>query len=146
MWSQADLVAKVRISRSEVEAIPGAHTTRIHTVHHAEVLRVLKGTAKAGASVSFVQVAGQLETKEAVIRVADEEPLTAGEYIIFVRRAPYDTWLHLIGDVDGAYKVVNGLIEAQGRFTSFAREHSGLSEERFLREIDAVAARAGRVR
>jgi hypothetical protein len=141
MRALADLVAKVRITHSEVEALTAAHSVRIHTVHHAQVLTVLKGTARAGDPITFCQVAGQLETKDAIVRVMDEEPLTPGDYIVFVRHAPGDASLHLIGDVDGAYKLVNGFIEPLGKFTGFAQQHRGMSEERFVREIEAVAAR-----
>jgi hypothetical protein len=143
MWALADLVAKVRITHSEVEAYTSP-SVRNHTVHHAEVLTVLKGKTRRGEVVSFLQVAGQLETKDAIIRVTDEEPLSPGEYIVFVRYAPGGTSLHLIGDVDGAYKLVNGFIEPQGKFTAFAQQYRGMPEDRFVREIETVAARKGK--
>jgi hypothetical protein len=141
MWSLADLVAKVRLTSSTVEATPSG---RIRTEHHAEVLRVFKGTAAIGDAVAFLQVAGQLETADAIIRVSDEEPLVPGTYIVFLRNAPLENRLCLIGDVDGAYKLVKGFLEPEGKFTSFARQYCGLSEERFVSEIEAVAARARR--
>lgn len=36
------------------------------------------------------------------------------------------------------------LCEPQGKFTGFAQQHRGMSEERFVREIEAVAAREGK--
>src|SRR5437867_145527 len=60
MWSEADLVAKVRIARSQVVGLKSPHTVRVITVHHADLLNVLKGTAKVGSEVMLIQVAGQL--------------------------------------------------------------------------------------
>src|SRR5207302_10559724 len=100
-----------------------------------------KGTARADAPIAFGQGAGQLRTKDAILLVTDEGPLAPDDYLVFVRHAPGDASLHLIGDVDGAYKLVNGFIEPQGKFTGFARQYRGMSEERFVREIEAVGAR-----
>jgi hypothetical protein len=141
MWQVADVVAKVRITRSIVRPTDSSPVPRIETLHRATVLAVFKGEVKAHSEVSFTQVAGQLETATAIVRVADEEPLAPGDYVVFLRRTPLDPQLRLVGDVDGAYKVNNGFIEPQGRFTSFAKEHRGLSERRFVAEITAIGHR-----
>jgi hypothetical protein len=148
MWEMARLVAKVRITSSEARALPSpaGALPRIDTLHHATVVRVLKGDVRSGASVSFAQVAGQLDVGEAIIRVTDEEPLAKGDYIVFLQTSPNDSQLHLIGDVDGAYKVRDGYIEPQGRFTAFSQQHRGLSERRFVDEIEAVAAKSRKMR
>lgn len=148
MWQMAGVVAKVRIANSEVRALPSpaGALPRINTIHHATVIRAFKGDVRSGASISFAQVAGQLDVGEAIIRVMDEEPLPKGDYIVFLQTSPKDTQLRLIGDVDGAYKVHDGYIEPQGRFTAFAQQHRGLSERRFVDEIEAVAAKSPKVR
>lgn len=139
MWQQSDVVAKVRITRSIVRPTDPSPVPRIETLHHATVITVFKGAVKAQSALSFAQVAGQLETATAIVRVADEEPLAPGDYIVFLRRTPLDPQLRLIGDVDGAYKVTNGFIQPQGRFTAFAKEHRGLSEPRFVAEITDIS-------
>jgi hypothetical protein len=148
MWRSADVVAKVAIIRSDVHAIPGpvGAVPRIQTLHRATVRKVLKGGLTSGSSISFTQVAGELDLGTVIVRVTDEEPLAAGDYIVFLQKTPNDPYLHLVGDVDGAYKVTHGYIEPQGRFTAFAKEHRGLSERRFVEEIEAVAARSPKVR
>jgi hypothetical protein len=97
------------------------------------------------SSLSFAQVAGQLDVGEAIVRVTDEEPLSKGDYIVFLQTSANDSQ-HLIGDVDGAYKVHDRFIEPQGRFTTFSQAHRGLSERRFIEEIEALAAKSPKVK
>jgi len=148
MWQMAAVVAKVRIVSSETRALPSpaGALPRINTFHRATVLRVFEGNVRPGASISFAQVAGQLDVGPAIIRVTDEEPLAPGDYFVFLQTSPNDSELHLIGDIDGAYRVRNGFIEPQGHFTLFSQTHRGLSERRFIDEIEMVGAKSQKVR
>lgn len=149
LWNDAHLIALVRVLGNRPEAT--ADGRFVHTAHRARVMDVFKSEVSldcaqqaaevtscapaVGHELRFLQKAGEIETAEAVIRLADEVPLKAGgEYIVFLEwDAHLKAFLPRYGPA-GTYEVSDGIIRPV-RYSKVSEEHSGKSATAFMGEL-----------
>lgn len=146
--NEAELIVHVRITDSRPEI------ARNNRCHRAKVLDVLRSQLSvecaaqapnpsrcapaAGEELLFLQKAGEIETGDAVIRIAGTEPLASGkEYILFLRWDPYQkAFLPFFGP-NGAFEVAGEAIEPTG-IGDIAREQRGKKVDAFKEEVRAA--------
>jgi hypothetical protein len=147
--TEVDLIVHVRVLANRPQATADARF--VHTIHDARVLDVLKSDVSAdcaaqaqdvrdcspigGQQLRFLQKAGEAETPDAVIRIADQVPLKAGsESILFLKwDAHLKAFLPLHGP-DGTFEVRDGVIRPSGH-SPVAQGHSGKSAVKFKEEF-----------
>lgn len=145
LWNEADLVVHVRIAGSRPQATTDGRF--VHTVHRARVVDVIKSGASidcaaqatdpakcspaAGQDLTFMQKAGEIETADAVIRLAGETPLKPGsEYVLFLKWDVHlEEFLPFHGP-DAAFQIQNGVIHPTGK-SPISEEHTGKSVASF---------------
>jgi hypothetical protein len=148
MWESADVVAEVLIESSVVKGIDVPDISgrpqlpQVRTFHTSRVLRVLAGDVAKGSRIVVMQIAGQLELADKVLRIEGFAPLAAGDrYVVFLRRLESRGVWTLVGDREGAFKLKDGRVQPQGRGV-VALEQSNVTERDFQDELDRVARRA----
>jgi hypothetical protein len=147
--NEVDLIVHVRVFDNRPQATASARF--VHTIHDARVLDVLKNNVSAdcaaqapdvrdcspiaGRDLRFLQKAGEVETPDTVIRIADEVPLRPGsEYILFLKwDAHLKAFLPFHGP-DGTFEVRGGVIRPAGR-SPVAQAQSGKSAAMFKEEL-----------
>jgi hypothetical protein len=142
MWARSDAVARVRILSSEAKAI-GTDPVHVYTEARAQVLDVFKGNARPGTTITFLQNAGEVETRTQIIRVEGVTPLPIKrEYVVFLTHSqPLEAML-LSYDVDGAFEIRDGRVLPQGH-SVVAQEQRNLAERKFVAQLARLRDRDG---
>jgi len=140
MYSEADEVLDVQILSSSVKGVGGDLANPIvRTFYVGRVIQKRKGNPPH--QVVFTQSAGDLEFPDHILR-ANGVPLKVGErYIVFLRLNARFGGRMLVGEENGAFRVVNGRIQPQG-FGKIAEEQRNLTERSFADELDRISRRA----
>jgi hypothetical protein len=151
LWGEAEVIAHVRVIGSRPQATSDGRF--VHTHHRAKVLDVLKSDISvdcaaqasepsacapaAGHELLFLQQAGEIETADAVIRLADTVPLSPGsEYILFLRWDAYQkAFLPFFGP-NGVFEVRDSALHPTG-VSDIAQEQRGRSVDAFKEEVRA---------
>lgn len=140
MWTESDAVVRVRILSNRVQAI-GTDPVHAYTEATADILKVYKGKHAPHTTIKFLQSAGEVETPTRIIRVEEATPLdTDREYVVFLTNSAAAGGMFLSHDLDGAFEIHDGVVIPRGR-SNVAQEHRGLSERRFVDELDRLRDR-----
>ena len=152
LWAQSHLVLHVRVLGGRTMAFQNETVSRkrrnVFTIHRARVMDVYKSVVskecasealdvlgcspQVGAEVSIWQSAGEVETADDIIRVADEEPLNVGsEYLIFLVWHPSVKAFVPVAGPNGTFEIRNGQIHRTTK-GNFGREQEGKTPEGFL--------------
>ena len=141
--SDSPVIARVHINGSRVRATPttGAHSPTIFTEYTASVTETFRGGARSGKRITFMQVCGEYEDANNIVRVEGAEPLTVdADYVVFLRYVPSRGIYALTGEREGVFKVRRGAIDPEGE-SLIATEREGISEKQFVQELRRAIAR-----
>jgi hypothetical protein len=141
--SDSPVIARVHINASRVRATPttGGNPPTIFTEYRASVTEAFRGSIRTGKQITFMQVCGEYEDANNIVRVAGAQPLAVdADYVVFLRYVPSRGIYALTGEREGVFKVCRGAIDPQGE-SMIAAEREGLSEKRFVQELRRAIAR-----
>lgn len=141
--SDSPVIARVHINGSRVCATPttGGNPPTIFTEYTANVIEAFRGSVRVGKPITFMQICGEYEDANSIVRVEGATPLTVdADYVVFLRYVPSRGVYALTGEREGVFKVCRGTIDPQGEST-IAAEREGLSEKRFVQELRRTIAR-----
>ena len=131
---KAGLVVRVRIIASEPKIVQNPNSYPIGwTVHTAQVLDTVKG--HAGKTIRFEQRASRIETENYVVTTEGQEPLLLNhEYLVFLTPKDKGNGYFLTFERDSVFEMERGAVRPFG-VSQVARDHAGMSEHRFMREL-----------
>jgi len=132
---KAGLVVRVRITASEPKIVQRTGSYPIGwTVHTAQILDTVKGHA-AGSTIRFEQRAARIETDAYIVTTENQEPLLINhEYLVFLTPQEKGSGYFLTYERDSVFEVDRGTVKPFG-ISQVARDHAGMSETRFMREL-----------
>jgi tetratricopeptide (TPR) repeat protein len=136
-----DRVVHVRITESAVQSFEDGGVTTIFTRHEAEVLDTIKGDARAGTSMVFMQRAGRLETETSIHEVADRVPFQAGdELVLALSWNPYFKVYESSGP-SLEFRVNDGRVVASASYSRLLAETADVPVETFVARLRDAASR-----
>lgn len=154
LWDDADVVAHIRVLGSRPELRPGSAeggTKHVFTAHRMRVLDVFKTdvsmdcaslasevaecSPRVGDELPLLQRAGEVETEDEIIRLADEVPLASGaDYVVFLKwNAHLGVFTPLFGP-HGTFEVRKGVVHPASKWRVSA-EHQGKPASKFVDEL-----------
>ncbi len=142
LWSESDAVIHVKVlgGRAVGRKIPQLErpSTAVHTDHRVRVLEVFRGPVELETlgekDLTVIQVAGEIETIDQIIRIADEVPLSRGsEYVLFLKWHPTFEKYQLWQGRFGIFENDKGVIRPQSDYRTEA--HNGKPAAAFFQEL-----------
>ena len=140
---ESTLIVRLRVSGAHVRAVAAtpAAIPNVFTEYTATVTSIFRGTLKPGASLSFIQRAGEYEEETRITRVAEATPLdTDQEYIVFLRYVPAMKVYTLVAEREAAFQVRRGVIVPQGT-SEIAEERRNMTVDKFVSELQRAVLR-----
>src|SRR5947199_6465103 len=111
LWDSSTLVAKVAVEKSETFGISTTGAPNVFTRYYAHVERVFKGDAEPGATITFAQAGGRLETSDYVVNDGEPRLLLPGHsYVIFAATRGQIHALSLTYNHFGAFEIANARV------------------------------------
>jgi hypothetical protein len=141
--SDSPVIARVHLNGSHVCATPttGDNPPTIFTEYTAIVTESFRGSVHTGKRITFMQVCGEYEDANSIVRVEGAEPLAVdADYVVFLRYVPSRGIYALTGEREGVFKVCRGEIDPQGE-SLIAVKREGVSWKRFVQELRRVIER-----